>query len=50
MAGKGKRFTFHGSFTSKVRAVRKESKVARSFVRRVRTKNGIRYLVMKKLK
>lgn len=50
MAGKGRGVEFHGAFTSKADAVRKERRVPGAYVVRVRMKrNGVRYLVLTRI-
>jgi hypothetical protein len=46
MAGKGRRFVFHGSFTSKSKAQRKERAAGGRFIRAATVKGRRRYLVM----
>ena len=46
MAGAGKKFDFHGSFTSKVEAVKKEKETSGSFVRERRVNGKVRYFVL----
>ena len=47
-AGKGKRFTFHGAFSTKADAKRKErSEGTGAFIRRVKIKGHFRYVVMR---
>jgi len=46
MAGRGKRFTFHGAFVTKAKARRKEKSVG-GFIRRTKIKGSVRYLVLK---
>ena len=46
MAGKGKKFRFHGAFGSKAAAVRKERSTPRSFIRKRRIRGDTRYVVM----
>lgn len=41
----GRRTVFHGAFTSKKRAIRKERRVKGGFIQRVRIKGHPRYLV-----
>ena len=48
MAGKGKKFTFHGAFSRKSDAVREERKVG-GFIKRRNIKGHTRYVVMKPL-
>lgn len=50
MAGKGRKVKFHGSFASKAKAVKKEARTAGAFIRRVKTKHGIRHIVMTRLR
>lgn len=50
MAGRGSLFTFHGAFSDKDKAQRKEKKVKDSFIRPVRIKGKHRWLVMKAIK
>lgn len=45
MAGKGKRFNFHGSFASKAEAVKKEQEVS-GFIREHKVGGKIRYYVL----
>lgn len=45
MAGKGKKFDFHGSFADKSAAVEKEREVG-GFIRERRVKGKLRYMVM----
>jgi hypothetical protein len=49
MAGKGKRVTFHGAFTSKRDAVAKERSIG-GFIRSMKIRGRKRYVVMKKRK
>jgi len=42
----GRRFVFHGAFTSKKDAQRKEGSIRGSFIRIVRMKGGRRFVVM----
>lgn len=47
MAKRGRRVTFHGSFSSKADAVRKERQGGNRFIERKRVKGqGVRYIVM----
>lgn len=46
MAGQGEKFTFHGSFKSKRKAVAKEKSVG-GFIRKVCFGHDCRYTVMK---
>ena len=47
MAGKGRRFRFHGAYGTKAAAVRKERSVSGAFIRRKRFKGrGLRYMVL----
>lgn len=47
MAKRGRRVTFHGSFTSKADAVRKERRTRGAYIERKRVKGqGVRYLVL----
>lgn len=46
MAGRGRRFTFHGSFKSKSKAVAKEQTIG-GFIRKVCFGSECRYTVMK---
>jgi hypothetical protein len=46
MAGQGHKVQFHGSFDSKAAAVRKEQMTPRSYIRKAKTKRGVRYLVL----
>lgn len=46
MAGKGKKFTFHGAFTSKRKAVTKERKVG-GFIKTIKVLGQRRYAVLK---
>jgi hypothetical protein len=45
MAGKGKKFDFHGSFTKKEDAVRKEREVG-GFIREHKIDGKVRYFVL----
>jgi len=45
MAGKGRKFKFHGAFKSKADAVRKERAVG-GFIREFKVKGQTRYTVM----
>lgn len=45
MAGKGKQFDFHGSFTSKAEAVKKEKEVG-GFIREHKINGKLRYFVL----
>jgi hypothetical protein len=45
MAGVGKKFDFHGSFTSKEKAVEKEKEVG-GFIRERKVDGRIRYFVL----
>jgi hypothetical protein len=45
MIRRGKKFVFHGSFTDKARAIRKEKSVD-GFIRSVQVKGHRRYLVL----
>jgi hypothetical protein len=45
MAGRGRKFKFHGAFKSKARAVRKERSV-HGFIERHKIKGHTRYIVM----
>lgn len=45
MSKKGRKFTFHGAYSTKSKAVRKERKV-KGFIRRVKVRGSTRYLVM----
>lgn len=45
MAKRGTKFTFHGAYGTKAKAVRKEKRVG-GFIRRTRIKGNIRYLVL----
>ncbi len=47
MAGRGRRVTFHGAFASKAAARRKEREVG-GFIRRVRVRGSVRWVVMKR--
>lgn len=49
MAGKGRKFKFHGAFASKSDAMRKKSRV-RGFIRKVSIKGHRRYVVMTRRK
>lgn len=46
MAGRGRKFTFHGAFKSKKKAVRKEHAVG-GFIRKKRIRGHTRYVVMR---
>jgi hypothetical protein len=46
MAFRGKQMTFHGAFSSKERAVRKERDTAGAFIRKRRIRGRTRYVVM----
>lgn len=47
-AGKGRRFTFHGAFATKAKAVRKERSEGKgAFIRRVSIRGRRRFVVMK---
>ena len=46
MAGRGRKLNFHGAYAEKAKARRKEHRVRGAFIRRVRIKGVIRYLVM----
>lgn len=46
MAGIGKRFNFHGSFSSKAAAVKKESETPGAFIRERKVKGKLRYFVL----
>lgn len=46
MAGLGKKFDFHGSFTSKAEAVKKEQATPGAFIRERRVKGKTRYFVL----
>lgn len=50
MAGKGRKVSFHGAFATKAKALKKEAKVSRSFIRRVKIRSKVRYVVMKRRK
>lgn len=47
MAGRGKKFDFHGSFSSKDKAAEKEKEVSGSFVREKTIDGKPRYFVLK---
>ena len=47
MAGKKRRFTFHGAFTKKSAAVKRERRV-HGLIRKYRIKGHIRYAVLKR--
>jgi hypothetical protein len=47
MAGRGRRYTFHGVFSSKAKARRKERAHPGSFIREFRILGYRRYVVMK---
>jgi hypothetical protein len=47
MAGRGRRYTFHGAFNSKAQAQRKERARPGSFIRAFRIRGHNRYVVMK---
>lgn len=47
MAGRGRRFTFHGAYTRKTQARRKEHSV-RGFIRRAIIGGHLRYVVLKR--
>lgn len=49
MAGKGSKFDFHGSFTSKEKAVKKEKEVD-GFIREHRIGGKLRYFVLTRRK
>lgn len=46
MAGKGKKFNFHGSFASKDAAVAKERETAGAFIVERKVKGKTRYFVL----
>jgi len=47
MAGRGRRYTFHGAFTSKPKAEAR-ARARRGFCRRYKTRRlGVRYVVMR---
>lgn len=52
MAHRGRKFSFHGAFGTKAKAVRKERSLGKgAFVRRKRFKGrGVRYMVLKRRK
>lgn len=45
MAKCGRKICFHGAFTSKAKAVKKERQVG-GFIRRVKMKGQVRYMVL----
>lgn len=45
MAKRGRKFTFHGAFSTKAKATRKERSVG-GFIRKVRVRGDTRYVVM----
>lgn len=46
MAKRGRKVVFHGAFKTKAKAVRKEGRVARSYIRKTRIKGHTRYMVL----
>jgi len=51
MAGSGRKVRFHGAFSSKAKARRKEKRVKHSYIERKRIKGlGFRYLVLTRRK
>jgi len=42
----GKRFRFHGAFSTRARAERKHKRVKKSFIRKVKIRKDTRYLVL----
>jgi hypothetical protein len=50
MAGKGKRFDFHGSFLKKADAVKKESETEGGFIRSHKVQGKMRYFVLSERK
>lgn len=46
MAGIGKKYDFHGSFTSKSEAVKKERETKDAFIRERRVGGKVRYFVL----
>ena len=46
MAGRGRRVTFHGAFSTKAKA-RKKERAVRGFIKRVKIRGSTRYVVMK---
>lgn len=46
MAGRGRKFTFHGAFARKIDAEVKSDQFRQAFVRRVRIRGKTRYLVL----
>lgn len=48
MAGKGRKFTFHGAFGSKAKAEAKEKKLKRAFIRRIKVRGQTRFLVLQR--
>ena len=48
MAGRGRRYTFHGAFSSKAKAQARERARSGSFIRRYKMRRlGLRYVVMR---
>lgn len=50
MAGKGKKFEFHGAFKSKRAAVKRERETPHSFIEKVRIGNRVAYEVLTRRK
>lgn len=46
MAGKGRRYRFHGAFRTKAHARRKERARSGAFIKRVKIRHHTRYLVL----
>jgi hypothetical protein len=49
MAKRGRAFGFHGAFSKKADAVRKERTIRGAFVKRIRVRGQTRYVVMSRL-
>jgi hypothetical protein len=48
MAKRGKKFTFHGAFGSKKKAIAKERRTKGAFIRKIKIKRKARWLVLTK--
>jgi hypothetical protein len=46
MSGRGRKVAFHGAFAKKADAIRKERSRPGSYIRRVKIKRQVRYLVL----
>ena len=49
MAGRGQAVRFHGAFSTKPKAQRKEAATPHAYIRRVKMRGGIRYLVLTRI-